>query len=56
MSSTDHQGLQRRPHPTDDERNEIGTLAAICNAHEGLDLKLSIGMPHPETDQAVMTS
>jgi len=51
MPGTDHQGL-RRPHLTDDERNEIATLAALCNAHDGLDLKLSIGLPHPEADQA----
>ncbi len=51
MPGTDHQGL-RRPHLTDDERNEIATLAAICNAHDGLDLKLLIGLPHPEADQA----
>ena len=53
MPSTDDQGLRRRPHLIDEERHEIAALAAICNAHEGLDLKLSIGMPHPEADQAV---
>jgi ribosomal protein S18 acetylase RimI-like enzyme len=51
MPDTDHQVL-RRSHLTDDERTEIATLAAICNAHEGLDLKLAIGMPHPDADQA----
>jgi ribosomal protein S18 acetylase RimI-like enzyme len=52
MPGTDHQGLRRQPHLTDDERNEIATLAATCNAHDGLDLKLAIGPPHPEADQA----
>jgi len=52
MPGTDHQGPQRRPHLTDDERKEIATLAAICNAHEGLALKLSIGMRRPDADQA----
>jgi ribosomal protein S18 acetylase RimI-like enzyme len=51
MPGTDQHGL-RRPHLTDDERNEIAALAVICNAYEGLELKLSIGLPHPEADQA----
>jgi ribosomal protein S18 acetylase RimI-like enzyme len=51
MPGTDQHGLQRRPHVTDDERTQIVTLATLCNAHEGLALKLAIGLPHPEADQ-----
>ncbi len=40
---------------TDDERKEIATLAALCNAHEELALKLSIGMRRPEAAEIVET-
>jgi ribosomal protein S18 acetylase RimI-like enzyme len=53
MPDTDQQGLLLRPHVTEGERHQIAMLAALCNAHEGLELKLAIGLPHPEAAQAV---
>src|ERR1700693_2014809 len=48
MADTHPQGTLPRSRLTDDERDAIASLTALCNAHEGLDLKVVVGLPRPE--------
>ena len=45
MPAADQRGLVPRPNLTAAEREEVETLRALCNAHDGLSLKLNLGMP-----------
>ena len=49
MAAINTQGLVARNVLTEEEAGEARLLAGICNAHEGLDLKLGIGDPPPGT-------
>lgn len=51
-TSTRRDGLSQKRLLSDEERAEVLTLAATCNSAEGLELKLSVGVPPDDADAA----
>src|SRR5438445_795115 len=53
MTMSENQGLVGRQTLDEEEIREARRLADVCNAYEGLDLKLALGEPPADSGQAM---